>query len=87
MLKGTKSISMNFNSIIDGKTAVYMSASIPENGRSSHSVTIQDQDLYDANKDQCRSDIEEFEKLLYAAEDEQTKYASSADDQKTETQE
>lgn len=54
MLKGTKSISMNFNSIIDGKTAVYMSASIPENGRSTHSVTIQDQDLYDANKDQCR---------------------------------
>ena len=38
-------------------------------------------------KTSAASDIEEFEKLLYAAEDEQTKYASSADDQKTETQE
>lgn len=32
MLKGTKSTSMNFNSMINDKSAVYMSAQIPVNG-------------------------------------------------------
>ena len=31
MLKGTKSTSMNFNSMINDKSAVYMSAQIPVN--------------------------------------------------------
>ena len=50
MLKGTKSVSMNFNSMI--------------------TITVQDRDLYEANKTQCRKDIEAFNQLVYAAEDE-----------------
>ena len=30
MLQGTKSVSMNYNSLINGKPAVYMSTQIPE---------------------------------------------------------
>lgn len=35
MLKGTKSVSMNFNSMINGRPVVYMSAQIPEAGNAS----------------------------------------------------
>lgn len=70
MLKGTKSISMNFNSMINGKPVVYMSAQIPKNGSANISVTVQDRELYETNKGECRADIEEFNKLVYAAEDE-----------------
>ena len=70
MLKGTKSTSMNFNSMINDKSAVYMSAQIPVNGSASITITDQDRDLYEANKTQCRKDIEAFNQLVYAAEDE-----------------
>ena len=33
-------------------------------------ITVQDRDLYEANKTQCRKDIEAFNQLVYAAEDE-----------------
>jgi hypothetical protein len=34
MLKGTKSMNLSYSSIIDGKSVVYMSAQVPETGRS-----------------------------------------------------
>ena len=40
MLKGTKSTSMNFNSMINDKSAVYMSAQIPVNGSASITITV-----------------------------------------------
>ena len=46
MLKGTKSTSMNFNSMINDRPVVYMSAQIPEAGNASTSITVQDRDLY-----------------------------------------
>ena len=70
MLKGTKSTSMNFNSMINGRPAVYMSAQIPEAGNASTSITVQDRDLYAANRAECRKDIEAFNQIVYAAEDE-----------------
>ena len=70
MLKGTKSVSMNFNSMINDRPVVYMSAQIQEAGNASTSITVQDRDLYEANKTQCRKDIEAFNQLVYAAEDE-----------------
>lgn len=70
MLKGTKSVSMNFNSMINDRPVVYMSTQIPEAGNASTSITVQDRDLYEANKTQCRKDIEAFNQLVYAAEDE-----------------
>lgn len=69
MLKGTIATSMNFNSVIDGKLTVYMSAQIPENGSANTSIAVQDRELYEANKAECRKDIEEFNKLVYAMED------------------
>lgn len=69
MLQGTKSVSMNYNSLINGKPAVYMTTQIPESGSASTSIVVQDQELYESNKEQCRRDIEEFNKLIYAIED------------------
>lgn len=69
MLQGTKSVSMNYNSLIVGKPVVYMATQIPESGSASTSIVVQDQELYEANKEECRKDIEEFNKLVYAIED------------------
>lgn len=69
MLKGTIATSMNFNSVIDGKLTVYMSSQITENGSANTSIAVQDRELYEANKAECRKDIEEFNKLVYAMED------------------
>jgi hypothetical protein len=69
MLQGTKSVSMNYNSLIDGKPVVYMATQIQESGSASTSIVVQDQELYEANKEECRKDIEEFNKLVYAIED------------------
>ena len=69
MLQGTKSVSMNYNSLINGKSVVYMATQIPESGSASTSIVVQDQELYEANKEECRKDIEEFNKLVYAIED------------------
>lgn len=57
MLKGTKSMNLSYSSIIDGKSVVYMSAQVPETGKSNCTKTIQDQEMYEANKAECRKDI------------------------------
>ena len=80
MLKGTKSTSMNFNSMINDRPVVYMSAQIPESGAASTSITVQDKDLYEANKNECRKDIEEFNKLVYAAEDKRVTAGGTTDE-------
>lgn len=72
MLKGTKSVTMSYQSIFEDKVAVYMSAQIPENGRSSISTTIQDLELYGANKAACRADMTAFDQLVYEGEDAMT---------------
>lgn len=43
---------------------------IPEAGNASTSITVQDRDLYEANRAECRKDIEAFNQIVYAAEDE-----------------
>ena len=45
MLKGTKSMNLSYSSIIDGKSVVYMSAQVPETGKSNCTKTIQDQEM------------------------------------------
>lgn len=57
-------------SMINDRPVVYMSAQIPEAGNASTSITVQDRDLYETNKTECRKDIEAFNQLVYAAEDE-----------------
>lgn len=73
MLKGTKSISLSFQSMIGDQVAVYMSAQIPESGRSTSSKTIQDLELYEANKAECRKDMQEFDDMIFALEDQEVK--------------
>lgn len=74
MLKGTKSVSLSFQSVIHDQEkgdqiAVYMSAQIPESGRSNSSKTIQDLNLYEANKAECRADMAAFDEMLWELED------------------
>lgn len=69
MLKGTKSMNLSYSSIIDGNSVVYMTAQVPETGRSNCTKTIQDQEMYEANKEECRKDMAAFDELLWKLED------------------
>lgn len=69
MLKGTKSMNLSYSSIIDGKSVVYMTAQVPETGKSNCTKTIQDQEIYEANKAECRKDMAAFDELLWKLED------------------
>lgn len=66
-----KSTSLQGQSIIDGQIVVYLSANIStENlGNSSVSQSIQNQELYAANKVACRADIAEFQNAVFDEED------------------
>lgn len=68
-LKGTISTTLSFNSMIGDAVAVYMSASIPNEGLANRSVNIADQKLYEANKEECRADMQEFHRLVDSMED------------------
>lgn len=70
-LKGTKNIALSYQSMIGDQVAVYMTAQIPESGRSNSNKTIQDLDLYEANKTECRADMAEFDAMLFELEDQQ----------------
>lgn len=86
-LKGTKSVSLSFQSMIGDKVAVYMSAQIPESGRSNSNKTIQDLDLYEANKTECRQDMAEFDAMLWDLEDQSTEPEQTPEDPADGTEE
>ena len=71
MLKGTKSTSLSYQSMIGDQVAVYMTAQIPESGRSNSSKTIQNLELYEANKTECRAGMEAFDEILWSLEDQE----------------
>ena len=69
MLQTTKSIAISGQSVVENKgmstTVVLMSANINENGEySSISRTIQDKELYVANKTICKEDISKFDDMV-----------------------
>ncbi|HBL05892.1 MAG TPA: hypothetical protein DDZ33_02920 [Clostridium sp.] len=72
MLKTNKSITLTGYSIIENKQVAYMNATISTDGGNVGSVTrsIQNQELYNANKVEVRADMDAFDKQLYAIEDE-----------------
>jgi len=74
MLKTNQSITLTGQSTIEGQQVVYMSATISTDGGTNGSVTrsIQNKELYNANKVAVRADMDEFDKKLYAIEDELT---------------
>ena len=71
MLSMTKSINLTGQSVIDGKQAIFMSASITTEGNQAPNtnVTIMDQELYAANKVDCRADIDTFNEEVYKVQD------------------
>ena len=73
MLKGSKSVSLSFQSMVGDQVAIYMSAQILENGKSNSNMTIQDLELYEANKTECRKDMNEFNNMLWELEDKNAK--------------
>lgn len=86
MLKGTKSMTLSYSSIIGDKSVVYMSAQVPETGGSNCTKTIQDQEMYEANKAECRKDMAAFDELLWKLEDQGAAGDTGSDTAKTEGQ-
>lgn len=74
-LKTTNSITVNGTSEIEGVQAVYLSAMISQEteGASTVSQSITNKDLYNANREQCRKDIADFQEQVYQLEDQYTK--------------
>lgn len=69
MLKTNKSITLTGNTTINDERVVYYRAEIsPDDSRISQS--IQNQELYDANKEECRQDFFDFTSDVYEIEDE-----------------
>jgi len=67
-----KSVSINATSqTTDGQAIAYCSANVSDSGTSS-TMTIQNQDLYEANKLQVRKDKTDFDNAVYEVEDAQT---------------
>ncbi|TJY27385.1 hypothetical protein [Leuconostoc mesenteroides] len=67
-----KSVSINATSqTTDGQAIAYFSANVSDSGTSSN-TTIQNQDLYEANKLQVRKDKTDFDNAVYEVEDAQT---------------
>lgn len=72
MLKATRSIKITANSMINGTQAMYMSADLATDGKVTSSTSIQNVDLYEANKTECRADLAEFQQMVYNLEDQGT---------------
>lgn len=71
MLKTTKSITLNGQSMVGDVQVVNLSATIPDNtGVGNVSQYVQNTELYDANKAAVRKDIRDFQDLVYEIEDE-----------------
>lgn len=68
-LTGTIKTSLSYQSKIGDDVAVYMTGQIKEDGTSSITKSINDLELYEANKTECRADMQEFEQILYDLED------------------
>ena len=69
MLKAKRSIKITANSMINGTQAMYMSADLGTDGKVTRSTAIQNVELYEANKVECRADLAEFQQMVYDLED------------------
>ena len=74
MLTTRKFITINGNSIIKMKdgtenAVVSMTANIPEDGNVNSNTTIINQEVYNANKAECRADMDAFMALVREVED------------------
>ncbi|EFF65125.1 hypothetical protein [Turicibacter sanguinis] len=72
MLEVVKNITLNGVSKIDGQPVAYMNASLSTDANGSNNVNtnIANRELYNANKEQVRQDIADFDEMVYVQEDE-----------------
>lgn len=68
MLETNKSITLTGNSVINDERVVYYRAEISPNG-SRINQSVQNQELYDANKTECRQDFADFTDRVYEIDD------------------
>lgn len=69
-LKTQQTVTITGTSEINGVQIAYFNASIPQGlGNSTISRSVTNQDLYDANLTEVRSDEAEFQEKVYAIED------------------
>lgn len=70
MLTSTKSTSITGNSYItvnsENKIIAYMNANISDSGNVNINKTIQDKELFEANKTSVLQDFSDFETLVYS---------------------
>ncbi|SDO88369.1 hypothetical protein [Clostridium gasigenes] len=80
MLKINKNITLNGVSEIGGVQVVYMSAAISTDGNSNANInkSISNQELYKANKVECRKDMDAFDTEVYEVEDQISKEMEEA---------
>lgn len=79
MLNTSKSITISGQSIMEGQVVAYMTANLSTDGKANENInkTIQNQTLYDANKESVRKDMRDFEDLVYAEQDKLVKTVES----------
>ena len=72
MLTTIKKINLSGTSNINGSQAVFLSAQLSTDGSSNGSVSISitNDELYKANKRECRNDISDFQNRVYDLQDE-----------------
>lgn len=70
-LKTTKSVALTGSSEIEGQQVIYLSANVTTDtaGNTNISQNIQNQELYRANRVECRKDIEDFQERVWSIED------------------
>lgn len=71
MLKITKSINLQGQSLIDGETAISLNANITQDGVRSTSINqnVMNSKLYNENKKECRNDSHQFQEAVWKVED------------------
>lgn len=79
-LTGSIKTSLSYQSKIGDEVAVYMTGQIKEDGTSSFSKSINNLELYEANKAECRADMSAFEQILFDLEDSAKKEETETED-------
>lgn len=71
MLNTNKTINISGTSTIEGQVVVYMNSSLSTDGSTNENINknINNQLLYDSNKEAVRQDMRDFENLVYEEQD------------------
>lgn len=81
MLESTKSITLTGKSVVDNQTIANFTANIYDDnsGNDTFNTFITNKELYDANKKAVRKDTQDFQNLVYDAQDEVANSANKTD--------